>query len=657
MFTDIVGFTTLTQADEAGALRLLQEQESLVGPLVERHRGRKVKSIGDGLLIEFPNALDAVECGVELQRQVHERNVTKGGHALQIRVGIHLGDVQHQGSDILGDAVNIASRVEPLAEAEGVCVSLPVYDQVHNKVEYPFQSLGPRVLKGVRDAVEIYRVVFPWTGEVPAATEAALPRVAILPLANYSPDPKDEYFADGMTEELISVLSQIGGLRVIARTSVGQYKGTTKPVTQIGRELGVSSVLEGSVRKAGDQLRITVQLIDTATQEHRWAQSFDRKFENVFAIQSEVAERTATTLKVKLLGRELQSLHERPTANVAAYEAFLRGVQAERQFSQGVARQFRPDVATDQDRATVDYLEFAMREDPKFSESYSCLANHLIGTMGLLHPATELLPRIRDLIVTALELNPTSSEAHVAAGNVAMQADLDWARAEEEFQQAISLNPSNVPARTWYWYLLLSLQRFHEAEKQILVAIDLDPLHAAYKPSLVVTKTYAGDYEAAIALCQQFAQTNPEYRQDYAKRLAWQYAFAGRTEAAEKLANAWDDLPDPVRRRNRAEFLAWIGKPAELRAMANGLVPKGIVVGADAVRAAGTLILLGKSDQALEVLEADFNSGERVFWIYYFGQRFDPIRAEPRFVSMVRQMHLPTTLQRPLVLPRPPELS
>ena len=265
MFTDLAGFTPLAQADEAGALRLLKEQEKMIRPILETHRGRKVKSMGDGLLIEFLNALDTVECGVDLQRQAHERNAREGAQPLQLRVGIHLGDVQQRGTDIFGDAVNIASRIEPLAEPGGVCLSDPVYVQVRNKVPYQLEKLGPKSLKGVREPIDVYRIVLPWAKEEAPAPGPSPPRLAVLPLVNISPDPRDDYFAAPLTEELITVLSQIRGLRVISRTSVNQNKGTTKPLALIGSELGADSVLEGSVRKAGDRLRIAVQLIDTRT--------------------------------------------------------------------------------------------------------------------------------------------------------------------------------------------------------------------------------------------------------------------------------------------------------------------------------------------------------------------------------------------------------
>ncbi|HYB77722.1 MAG TPA: adenylate/guanylate cyclase domain-containing protein, partial [Thermoplasmata archaeon] len=296
MYTDVVGFTASAQANEADALARLREQEGIVRPLFKPYKGREIKSTGDGFLIEFESALGALECAVEIQRRMRERNSRKPGLPLELRIGIHVGDVEESGGDIFGDAVNVASRIVPLADPGGICLSGQVFDHVQNKVALQLDKLSAPALKGVRGRMDVYRVVLPGAFEERSEGGSALPRIAVLPLANISPDPKDEYFAEGLTEELITVLSQLKGLRVISRTSVNQYRGTSKTVAQIGTELGADSVLEGSVRKAGDQLRIAVQLIDPRTDEHRWTQTYDRKLENVFAIQAGVAERTATAL-------------------------------------------------------------------------------------------------------------------------------------------------------------------------------------------------------------------------------------------------------------------------------------------------------------------------------------------------------------------------
>jgi adenylate cyclase len=639
MFTDIAGYTAMTQEDEAGALRLLRDQNELIGPVLEAHKGRRVKSIGDGLLIEFPNALDAIECAMDIQQRVHQRNARGDTPALRMRVGIHLGDVQEESADILGDAVNIASRIEPLAEPGGVSVSFPVYDQVHNKVACEFEKLGPKRLKGVRDPVDIYRIVFPWSA--PGATPGGplLPRVAVLPLANISPDSTDAYFADGLTEELISVLSQVRGLRVISHTSVNQYKGTTKPIVQIGSELGADTVLEGSVRKAGDQLRISVQLIDARTDEHRWSQTYDRKFENVFAIQADVAEQTAGALKVELLRPERAALHERPTATLPAYEAYLRGLSASRGF----------DYRVESDRQAAEYFESAIREDPRFAAAYAALANHLIMVEGVTRSADEVFPKARELATTALDLDPDSAEAHTALGNLAMQADLDWTRSEAEFDQAISLNPSSSEARCGLAVLFISLQRYDEAKEHLLAAIQVDPLRRTPREWMLGMAEAQGDWESALRhaqyLAATFNATLPEVLLSQVA-LTWAYAYAGRVEEAMQAQSTWADVPHPLARVSHALLLAYLGNPLELRSSFDELAKITHTEFRFKNFEALAYAVLHENDKALACLEGSFRRGENPFWYNYNGPLWDSIRDNPRFIALLRSMRLPTSNPR-----------
>jgi len=637
MFTDIVGYTSLAQTDEASALRLLDEQQRLVRPILETHHGRQVKMMGDGLLLEFHNALDAVEFGVELQRRLHERNTRKNRPPLEVRVGIHLGDVQRKGSDIVGDAVNVASRVEPVADVGGVCLSFQVYDQVHNKVSYPFEKLGPRSLRGVRESVDLYRIIFPWSRAREPSIEPLLPRLAVLPLTNISPDPKDEYFAEGLSEELISVLSQIGGLRVIARTSVGQYRGTTKSIGQIGSELGVSSVLEGSVRKSGNQLRITVQLIDVRTQEHRWAQTYDRTLENVFAIQAEVAERTASALKIELLKSEREAVGERPTRSAGAYEWYLRGIQA--------ARRFEERTSKDTDLEAARHFEIAIREDPQFAAAYAQYADHLIIAGGDTRSWEEAAGRIRELVTKALELNPNSSAAHGARGALAAQVDHDWSGAEREFQQAIALNPSNTESRTRYGWLLRVLQRFKDAKKEILRAIEQDPLGYGPRASLAWTYAEEGNTEMSISLGEDVLKDYPDAINLRGSLATW-YAAAGRAEDALHTIEPLGNSSDEYSRLYHCSVLAFLGKPEEARAYLadweGGRLPEEF----DITYIAMLCAQLGEHERALALIEAEDRQGGRDVWWFYQWMAFDPIRDDSRFMALLRGLNLPTTLAR-----------
>jgi adenylate cyclase len=641
VFTDISGYTSLAQSNERAALALIEAQDELVRPLLRAHRGRKVKGIGDGLLLEFPNALDAVEFALAFQRATRDRGRADGTPELRVRIGIHLGDVERRGTDILGDSVNVASRLEPLADPGGICLSASVHELVRHKISAPIERLGARTLKGVREPVEVYRIAPGPPGATTAASGALPPRLAVLPLSNISPDPHDEYLADGLTEELTSVLSQIRGLRVIARTSVNQYKGTTKSVGQIGAELGVASLLEGSVRKSGDQLRISMQLIDVRSEEHRWTETYDRRLENIFAIQAEVAERTAAALKVELLQPERAALGERPTSNLAAYEAYLRGIEAYHRREPGPDPYFR----------TKSYFETALREDPDLAPAHAYLANILIGTLGQSAAARDVAPAARSHIARALALSPNSSEAHAAAGNLAVQVDLDWPRAEAEFQLAIELGPSNANAHFWYGFLLTCLQRLEEAESHLRSAIELDPLWANPRVNLAGVLCVSGKSAPAIELVRE-AQAAFGPSPLLEAQLAFCYLFAGRWNEALRLAEGLAEAPGWYAQGGRAMMLAWLGKPEAAREILRGwerheltgYVPLGVI--------AELYGVLGDPDRALATAERDLTEGDRTFWNYYQSPAFESLWDDPRFVRLLNSVHLPTTRPKGQ-MPRP----
>jgi adenylate cyclase len=433
MFTDLVGSTQLAQRDERAALALLREQESLSEPLLAAHSGRVVKSTGDGMLIEFANARDAVEFSVAFQRVMHERNVGDGRPPLHVRIGIHVGDVESKGTDILGDAVNIAARVEPIAEPGGVCLSGAVYEQTHNKVPFSMEPLGPKALKGVSGPVEIYRVVLPWQEKAtyPSA-DLNRTRVAVLPFTSMSPDPTDEYFADGMTEELIDRLAQVKGLQVIARTSVMTFKKKEKKVTEIAKELFVGTIVEGSVRKAGNKVRVTAQLINGATEAHLWSSRYDGNLDDIFAVQSEIAEKVAGELKVQLLQSEKSALEKKPTESMEAYGAYLRGREMLRDGSEPSLRQ------------ALKLFEKAVELDPLFAKAYVGVAecHQYLATIGY-EPRDVMLPIVKASLGRALELDPGLAEAHASLALLHFNED-DLPGADAEAKTAVELNP-NLP--------------------------------------------------------------------------------------------------------------------------------------------------------------------------------------------------------------------
>ena len=433
MFTDMVGYTPLTQSNERLALELLEKQRSVLRPIFRACRGREVKSMGDAFLVEFDSALDATTCAVELQTALHRYNESaRGERSIRLRVGIHLGDVAHKDKDVFGDAVNIASRIEPLAEPEGICISEQVFDQVRNKMRTPLSKLENVELQGVRFPIDIYRVVLPWEAEPPRReTRPDLAkRVAVLPFANMSPDPRDEYFADGMTEELILALSIITVLRVISRTSVMRYKRPEKGLGDISKELGVGIVLEGSIRKSGDDLRIGVELINAKEDEHLWAEQYDRRLENVFAVQRDIADKVAGAMRANLVAKEAARMKQEETRDSAAYTYFLQG------------RHLLHENTEDSLRQALDHFGRAVNLDPSFARAYATMAEARLALgNGGYEPFADSVAKAEDLIGKALELTPDLAEAHAMLALVRFTQD-DYGYAEAEAIRAIQLSPS-----------------------------------------------------------------------------------------------------------------------------------------------------------------------------------------------------------------------
>jgi TolB-like protein len=328
---DVVGYSRLMGADEAGTARALRGHREAISPIVAIHGGRIVRIIGDGVLLEFPSVIAAVECAIGIQKLMAQRNAeAPADQRMLFRIGINLGDVLIEGDDILGDGVNVAARLEAIAEAGGICISDDVYRHIHGKIEIGFSDMGFQQLKNIARPVRIYRAqleqVMP--SRSPDLALPDRPSIAVLPFQNMSGHPEQEYFADGVVEDIISALSRMRWLFVIARNSSFTYKGRAADVKQIGRELGVRYVLEGSVRKAANRVRITGQLIDAATGVHLWAHRFEGGLEDIFDLQDQVTASVVGAIGPKLEQAEIERAKRKPTENLDAYDYFLRGMAA-----------------------------------------------------------------------------------------------------------------------------------------------------------------------------------------------------------------------------------------------------------------------------------------------------------------------------------------
>jgi len=525
MFTDTVGFTASTQTNEGRSLDLLRQQAEIVRPIVALHQGREIKSTGDGFLVEFDSALKAVQCAVGIQRRLFERNSEGGLAPIRIRIGVHLGDVVQNGTDILGDAVNIAARIEPLAEPGGVCVSGAVYDQVRTKVPDKFAKLAPAAMKGLQAPVDVYRMVLSWRedGKGSGSDESTATdpnRLAVLPFANISPDPGDEYFADGLTEELIANLSLVPGLKVIARTSVIGYKKTEKPVSTIGKELGVGTIVEGSVRRAANRIRVTVQVIDVATEEHLWTSKYDDDLNDIFAVQSDIATKVATSLPGSLeKARAPVPQLEKPT-ETEAYLSYL----------QGQALMWHQDEAPL--RQSVGYFEKSIRTDPTFARAYAGLARAYIGlgSEGYI-PWMESIKLGRAAAEKASAIDPDLAEAHAARAELAFMADEPSDILNREVRRALELNPNLAQGHSILAAMAATFGVIESYLVQAEEAYHLDPLSPETIRRLGDAYFLSGRLDDAVAHWKKTMELAPVHSY---RGLADYYIHKGDLEQAER---------------------------------------------------------------------------------------------------------------------------
>ena len=467
---DVAGYTALMGADESGTLQRLTElRRNFLEPLIHEHRGRIVKLMGDGLLVEFASVVDAVTCALAWQDGVVEKEATvEEDKRLRFRIGINLGDVIVEGDDIHGDGVNIATRLEGLAEPGRICLSDDAYRQARGKIEASFEDLGERDLKNVALPVRVYRVA----GDSPKTAGAASkrtalslpdkPSIAVLPFANMSGDPEQEFFADGITEDIITELSRFRGLFVIARNSSFFYKGKSVKVQEIGDDLGVAYVVEGSIRKAGNRVRVTAQLVEAATGNHVWAERYDRDLEDIFAIQDQVTGAIVTALTRRLETTDIdRAMSERPR-NMAAYELYLRGRQLADRFN-------LEDIVKGR-----QFLEEAIVLDPEFARAHSSLAWVTLAETwwnpDLPNPLDEALAIGR----RAIELDREDSRCHSILGIVHLFRQ-EFQKAEACVAQAEALNPNDYWQGMIRCHILCHLGRSQEALDRIQLLERYEP--------------------------------------------------------------------------------------------------------------------------------------------------------------------------------------
>jgi TolB-like protein len=631
MFTDMVGYTALGQRNESLSLALVEEQRKLIRPILTRYNGREVKTMGDAFLVEFHNALDAVRCAYDIQRATREFNIPISPESrIHLRIGLHLGDVVESHGDISGDAVNVASRIEPLSEDGGVCLTRPVYESTHNKLDVPMVSIGVKTLKNVSDPMEVYKMTLPW--EQTSSTETrSYPtnRVAILPFRSMSPDPNDEFFAEGITEEIISTASGISGLSVISRTSVMGYKGTAKRVREIGKELEAGSILEGSLRKAGNRIRVTAQLIDVASDKHLWAQNYDRSLDDIFEVQSDVAKQVADALRVRILSPEKQRIEKRPTESTTAYTLYLKG------------RHLWNSRRLDEMKRAMECFELAVHEDPSFALGYVGQADCAILLQWYwgIDPS-ENLTKAKEMAEMALQLDPDLAEAHATLG-FAYHEEYEHHRAEEEFRKAIGMKPSYTMAHVWYSMLLEAELRWDEALKEAEKAVELDPLTGLTIRNLGICYYLRKEFRKAVEKLRIAVELGHEGARAY---LFFAYGMARMYDQMEKEGEAWaryDQDTFPGIRTLVDAYGAYLrGDKETVRRLLPELEAHPKETGTGAWDSAVLHFFLGDVDKGFEWLERAYSRRERYIVYIRSSWDLDGVRDDPRYLDLVKRLGL-----------------
>jgi adenylate cyclase len=485
---DVEGYSRLMGQNEEQTIRTLTSYRTAISDLVQQYRGRVVDTPGDNILAEFSSVVDAVNSAVKIQSELTERNTELPmEQRMQFRIGVNLGDVVDEEGRIYGDGVNIAARVESMAEAGGICISDRAYDQVENKLPFKYEDLGEHRVKNIRRPIGIYKVLME-ADESEALSLPDKPSIAVLPFVNMSGDPNQEYFSDGITEQIITGISRIRDLFVIARNSSFSYKGKAVKVQQVGRDLGVRYVLEGSIQKSGERVRVTAQLIDAITGHHLWAETYDRDLEDIFAIQDEITMNIIHALQIELTDGEQWRHWEGQTQNIRAFLFQLQGIEYLSRFTKDDIFQARK------------FLEKAIELDPNFPAPYATLGwSHLIDIFfGWSESFIESFEKAEKLAQKTLSLNDSMDFAHSLMSQIYLfkrQHD----SAIEEAKRATVLIPNGAQAYTWLGFTLTYSSKSKEAISILKKAIRLNPFPPGYfYDFLGFAYRVAGQYEEAL---------------------------------------------------------------------------------------------------------------------------------------------------------------
>ena len=535
MFTDMVGFTALMQEDEHRAKSVRDRHRDTLRRSIEKHGGEIVQFYGDGTLSIFGSAIEAVSSAVAAQQALQQ------DPPIPVRMGLHIGDITRDQDGVFGDGVNVAARIEGLSAPGSVMISGKVFDEIKNHPELPATALGEFDLKNVRRPVRVFAItapglVVPDPESMAARTGPPEKTIAVLPFVNMSADPENEFFSDGISEELINALTRVEGLQVTARTSSFAFKGKNKDVRDIGRKLGVSAVLEGSVRKAGDRVRITAQLVDTHDGYHIFSKVYDRVLEDIFETQDEISLEIVNELKATLPENgEKPSLVRQVTEHSEAYDAYLKGMYCWNQWT--------PDAA----RQAVDHFQHAVDLDPDFAQAWGAMARShtYLAAMGRASRCGDAYGCAHAAAERAIELDSEIEDSHVALALVRLFNDWDRPAAETSFLRAMAINPDSVDVLHGYSLYLQADGRPEEAVAVLERAITLDPLNLPVLDYLGKAHLTCGQHDDALAQFDRVLELDPEFRSALEGK-GWTFFQMGRLDdAIDTFERVRDLTPHP----------------------------------------------------------------------------------------------------------------
>jgi adenylate cyclase len=506
---DVKGYSRLMGDDELATVRTLEAYREIIAEVVRNYSGRVVDSPGDNVLAEFASVVDAVESAVEIQKQLKARNAElPKKRKMEFRIGINLGDVIEEEERIYGDGINIAARIEGIADGGGICISGTVFDSIENKLALEFQSLGEHSVKNIAKPIRVYRILLENDNAVAESSRAFdlpdKPSIAVLPFINMSAEKEQEYFCDGIAEDILNDLTHLEDLHVVARTSSFAFKGKNQDIREIGMKLETHTIVEGSVRKSGNRLRITAQLINVADGYHLWSERYDRELEDVFAIQEEIAKNIVQSLKIKLSKSEKRALGKVKTQDVQAYDFYLRGREF---FHQGRYKNIQ---------YASEMFTRAIKKDLDYALAYAGIADCYSYLFMYFEKRQENIEQSLAASKRAIELDPELAEAHAARG-LAVSLSMQYDEAEKAFDRAIKLNPKLYEA---YYFYARTCRQQGKIEKAALLfekAGEVRPedyqaavfLVSAYKKLNLPIKAETAAHRA-IELVEKHLQLNPD---------------------------------------------------------------------------------------------------------------------------------------------------